>query len=1102
MRKLFLILMTLVACTWSLQAQTRTYHGTVLDAANNEPLIGATVMPIGGGQGVAADIDGKFTLTVPANVTKAKVTYVGYKEQTVDLRDGMTIHLASTSTSLDEMVVVAYGTASKESLTGSVAVVGAKEIEDRPVSAVTAALEGNAPGVQVNNSAAQPGSEPTIRIRGFNSMYGSMAPLVVVDGVPFSGSINDLNPADIESMSVLKDAASSALYGNRGANGVILITTKRAKTAGNVEVNLTIREGMYNRGLPFYDRQTPNQWMQTLYTSYVNGGSFGPYYDDQFTMPSMETIAQQREYYATGTGNRTLMNAISPGSRSNIYGVENTELYDPETGLFIPTHYLPGYTDLDWWNAIARNGLRQEYNVNASAATENFNIFASVGYLNEKGYVLGTDFDRFTGRLNANFQPTSYLRIGVNLSASQQESETGQEFSQGSTNNPFATQFYNPVKPYYKHNADGTIMYNEDGDPEWALDEYQSNVAWELRLNDNNYSTTTLDGNAYLTAVIPYGFELTFRGSMYRNKTNYQRYTNNVVGSNTEGMLFKEYDQYKTHTFMQTLTWEHQYGDNHIDVLLDHENFNYQVEYDYTQKVNQQMDGYINFNIFSDVDYLLSGFTQRRTESYLARARYNYNQQYFLEASIRRDGTSKLAKDHRWGTFWSLGASWIISKEKFMQNVDWLNYLKLRASYGSVGNDMSLPNYASHSYYDYSIYNGGEMATLLPAYIGNTALKWEATKTFDVALEGSLFNDRFNFTVGYFNKLNSDLIFPEVLPTSTGTFSNSGSNMSIYRNIGTVQNYGWELQFGVDIIRTRDLTWDFNVDATFLTNRVKKLPGGHDLPGQNLFYNKAIYQIRTLTWAGVDQMTGQSMYLIDPNSPDLIKDYDAAGKPIYYSPDESSSYEQRVAAAKSSTSHVFIEKDGKVYTSDSSLATRQLQGNVLPTVYGSFSTSLSWKGINLGLLFTYQLGGKTLDGNYQQIMTLGQNGASALSTDLLRAWTAAPEGMTFDSPDRIDPNGVPVLNYLRSTYNDYSSSRFVTSTSYLTLKNLSLSYDIPKKWSNAMKLKNINLGVFIDNVFIVAKRKGLNPTYNFAGGSQAQTYVPARVFAFQLSAKF
>ena len=247
-------MISVMLCAIGLQAQTRTIHGTVLDASNQEPLIGATIMPIGGGNGAAADIDGHFTITVPANVKKAQVSYVGFTTKQVELTPNMTVYLDASSTSLDDVVVVAYGTATKESLTGSVAVVGSKDIEDRPVTSVTSALEGNAPGVQVNNSVGTPGSEPEIRIRGFNSINGVNSPLYVVDGIPYDGSIADINPADIESMSVLKDAASAALYGNKGANGVILITTKKAKNVGQVDVTLQVRQGMYTKGIPNYDR--------------------------------------------------------------------------------------------------------------------------------------------------------------------------------------------------------------------------------------------------------------------------------------------------------------------------------------------------------------------------------------------------------------------------------------------------------------------------------------------------------------------------------------------------------------------------------------------------------------------------------------------------------------------------------------------------------------------------------------------------------------------------------------------------------------------------------------------------------------------------------
>ena len=347
MRKLLLLMVSVMMCAIGLQAQNRTIHGTVLDASNNEPLIGATIMPVGGGNGTAADIDGHFTLTVPATVKKAQVSYVGFTTKTVDLKPDMTIYLDASSTSLDDLVVVAYGTATKESLTGSVAVVGSKEIEERPVTSVTAALEGNAPGVQVNNTVGQPGSAPTIRIRGFNSINGDNNPLYVVDGIPYNGSIADLNPADIESMSVLKDAASAALYGNKGANGVILITTKKAKNVGHIDVTLQVRQGMYTKGIPNYDRVGANDWMQIAFDGIVNGnvsnGAYGSY---------DESLEFFKDHFLSQYVN-------SAYAANNIYGLPENQLFN-SNGRFIGGNPLPGYTDLDWWDAIGRTGYRPE----------------------------------------------------------------------------------------------------------------------------------------------------------------------------------------------------------------------------------------------------------------------------------------------------------------------------------------------------------------------------------------------------------------------------------------------------------------------------------------------------------------------------------------------------------------------------------------------------------------------------------------------------------------------------------------------------------------------------------------------------------------------
>ncbi|MDE7179600.1 MAG: SusC/RagA family TonB-linked outer membrane protein [Muribaculaceae bacterium] len=1109
MRKLFLIMMTLCAVSWSLMAQTRTLSGTVVDAANNEPLIGATVMPIGGGQGAATDIDGKFTLNVPSTVKQVRVSYVGYKEKVVAVNNLTLIGLESSSTNLQDVVVVAYGTANKESLTGSVAVVGAKEIEDRPVTSVTSALEGNAPGVQVNNSVARPGATPDIRIRGFNSFYSAgQKPLYVVDGVVYQGDIADINPADIESMSVLKDAASCALYGNRGANGVILINTKRAKSAGKVDVTLQVRQGMYTKGIPFYDTLGANEWMDAALGGFINGQITGG-----------KTYANYQEAIAQNSA--SFVNSYLLGT--NIYDRDPSALWQmlDESGMStgysrnIQANILPGYTDLDWWDAVSRTGYRQEYNINATGATEKFNAFASIGYLKEQGYMLATDFERFNGRAVVNFNPTSYFKFGANVAATYQKSEVGPvDDSEGGnlnlTTNPFNTFYNPPVQSYYAHDADGAIIYGEDGKPEWNLGGLNKgeNVAWVLRLNKNNYRGITFNSNVYGTAVIPYGFELTVRGAMNRTQATQSEYSNNIIGSQ-RGVGGLDYTSYGDHsyTFMQTLNWSHEYGLNHVDVLLDHENYEYGYENVFLRKSGQLAPYNYGVQNFESNDVSDQSDYKIRTESYLGRVRYNYDQKYFGEFSFRRDGTSRFAKNNRWGNFWSVGASWIITKEKFMAATQsWLDYAKLRFAYGSVGSDALAGAYAYMALYTSGTYD--KVGTLIPYQLAANNVKWEATKTLDIALEASLFDNRFSFGVDFFDKRNDDLLYRLTTPASAGNVNNSGANSSVLSNIGEMMNRGWELNFSVDPIRTRDWSWTINLDASFVQNEIKKLPNGRDIPGSALFQGKSLYEKYTYEWAGVDLGTGNSLYAMNLSSPDLYV-YD----PVTGNVDPvktQAQIETRVKNAKS-TGH-YYEIDGKPYTDRVQYAGRRIMGSALPTVYGSFGTNVSWKGINLSMLFTYSLGGKSTDSNYQSLMTLGST-ASALHKDIKKAWTEAPEwldvanrtvledGTIVISSKEVDRHGVPQANTVNSSYNDASSSRWLVSNDYLVFKNLNISYDLPKKWMKSLNMQGINVGFSVDNVFTATRLKGFNPQYSWNGG-QGRSYVPARVFSFQVTAKF
>jgi len=1106
MKKLFLILMMLMACSWSLSAQMRTYHGTVVDAANNEPLIGATVSPIGGGQGVAADVDGNFVLTVPANVKQAKISYVGYKQQIVNLTDHMTIYLQNADTSLDDLVVVAYGTANKESLTGSVAVVGAQEIEDRPVTSVTSALEGNAPGVQVTSATTQPGQAPSIRVRGFSSINGNNSALIVVDGSEYVGDIAAINPQDIESMSVLKDAASCALYGNRGANGVVLITTKKAKNLGKVDVSLTVRQGIYERALPMYDRLNADQWMQATFDAQVNGSV------------TNQGISRQD---AIDLWRSTFIDSYT---KLNIYDAEKKEVFDSNGRL--AASVLPGYRgeDMDWWKGVSRTGHRQEYSASIAGATEKFNVFASAGYLKEEGYVLLTDYERYSGRVNVNANPTKYLRLGFNMSAAQSEMQRSpvEPDALGYTNNPFSmTQNKAPIYPYYLHDKDGNVVYDpETNQPVWNQEEYNTdgNIVWNIREDRRNYSVTQLDAALFGTLVLPYGFEATVKGTMFRDKTHEMQYNNNKIGSQANiGSLTNVFMNTKTHMFQQMLNWSHDYGVHHVDAILDHENYRYRYDENYDRKSGQQLDGLIHMSNFAEMKDMNAYSTEFKLESYLGRVRYNYDQKYFIEASIRRDGTSRFDKDNRWGTFWSTGASWIISKEKFMERYSWINHLKLRAAYGSVGNDASAGHYASWGIYGFGWAVGGNISCLVPGQLPPSDLRWESTNTLDLALEGSLFDDRFTFSVGYYNKRNKDLLFWRTAAPSAGALGNTGTTPQILQNIGTMQNIGWELQFGVDIIRTQDFKWNFNIDASFLKNKIISLPDEQDIPGQALFKGKSLYEIYTYEFAGVDKTNGRSLYYINPESPDYYS-YNENNEKVY----NAQLYADDLKSASDNESLVCI--DGKYYTYNTSYASRSIIGTSLPTVYGSFGTSLRWKGINLGMLFTYSLGGKTYDGNYAGLTGISESYKSALTTDLLNAWTAKPDGVAdhtagtanYSYPDAnisvdlnpmmgaagdIDPNGVPQLNSYYNSYNTAASSRYVVNNNYLIFKNLNISYDLPEMWVRAMRLQNLNVGLSVDNLFIAAKRKGMNPQYNFSGG-QGQYFVPSRVFSFQLTAKF
>jgi len=990
------------------------------------------------------------------------------QSQEVGIRPTVKVVLKADAEVLDEVVVVAYGTAKKESLTGSVSVVDSKKIEQHIGTSVTGALEGSVSGVQVNNSYGEPGSTPSIRIRGFNTVStssGAADPLFVVDGVPFDGSISDLNASDIESMSVLKDAASAALYGNRAANGVILITTKRGKEYGKTSISLSLNQGIYNRGISEYDRLGANPWMEAEWTGMKNYA---------MTLSSLQLNDTDASAYAT-------KNIIGDLVKRNIYDAEDDALFDSNGNL--TANKLSGYNDLDWFKELQRNGQRQEYNLSATTSGEKYNVYSSVAYLKEEGFIINTSFERYSGRVNSTFNPTKWLKAGINLSAT----TSIKDYNSSAYSSYYANPFYTarnmaPVYPIYTHNLDGSYALDEDNNKQYDLtSEYLSNrhIIYELQHDKQENRRNTLGGQAFTTISLPYGVAVTFKGDLNYRTSNISKYNNPNIGdgASNNGRLSNYAYQYNTHNVQELINWGHDFAKHHIDLMVGHENYGYLTKATYGMNTDMSVEGNYTMGNFTTNSYYQGYDDEYKTESYLSRARYNFDEKYFVDASFRRDGSSRFNPDHRWGNFYSLGASWNVKKEEFMQSVDWVDYLKFRASYGEVGNDAPVSYYAYMALY--SLDKNGGSGSLVKQSLSADDIKWETTQTTDVGLEGRLFN-RLNFSIGYFDKRSKDLLFQVKLPLSAGSYpyDSANTNMTQYKNIGTLSNHGFELSADVDVIKTKEWAWNLGVDATLIKTKVVKLPDGEDILNGLQKYSEGhdIYEFWTYHYVGVDQMTGNALYTVDP---DKIETASANGK--------------------------LVTINDTDYTTDTTYGSKAWAGSGTPDVYGSFHSNLTWKNLSFNTLFTYSLGGKTYDSSYKKLMSTSATSASALHKDILKSWSEIPDGVTETSTNRINSNGVPVINHNLNTYNNSESDRWLVDASYLVLKNVNFTYRLPRKILNSLGIESISFNAGVENLFTLTARKGLNPQASFSGdpsSEESDTYMTARVYNFGLTLKF
>lgn len=1063
--KVVLIFSILLFSVGFITAQTTPISGKVVDT-NDEPVIGAIVVVKGTTVGTATDVDGAFTINVPLDKDVLVFSFVGLQTAEHKAKNGMVVALSESATQLDEVIVVAYGTAKKSSFTGSASVIQSAAISSRPITSALSAIEGNASGVQVTASSGQPGESAAIRIRGFGSVNASNTPLYVVDGAVYNGEIANINPSDIESISVLKDGASTALYGSSAGNGVVLITTKKGNS--NASVTLNITQGWSSRAYKDYAavntmQYYPLQW-QMLKNSYVTAGS------------TQENAAIRA---SAGIVNTLKYNPFVGIADGDVVGVDGK--------LNSNANQLKWGDDLDWDDAAYGTGYRQEYTIGYSSKTDKSDTYSSLSYLDDKGYMLKTNFLRYSARLNHNVNPVKWLKSGINLGYTRSSSNYSSSDTDNSGSYSNLTRFVRtmaPIYPVHKHDlATGAYLDskgNATTNPSEYVYDYDGarlsnngrDAIAETELNNRKFDRNSVVGRTYVTISPIEGLDATINYGLESDDYRRKIYENPLVGDGTAGpgRLSIRSTRSITQTLNQLVNYRKSFEKNNFDAMLGHESYAYKYEYLNSMKVSEIFSSIYDFSNFTDISSLTSYTDEYKKEGYFGRLNYDYDNKYYGSLSFRRDGTSRYSSDNRWGNFWSYGASWRISQEDFMQNLAWIDNLKLRASYGETGVDRVLNADSQDDYYPYqTLYNlginNGTEAGVYFSTLANDKLKWETQVSKDVAVEFGLFG-RLNGSIEYFVKDSKDLLFDVSKPTSTGVSSQ-------IQNIGKVRNKGIEIELNYTAFKNKDWSVNVGVNTTYISNKIVKMPDvnkdGLINGSKKLIEGRSIYEFWLRQWYGVDSNNGDGLYLLDTDA-----------------------YNKEDGTLTTSVANTVQEINGVQVTNSYSYAKFDYSGTSIPKWYGGFNFNVGYKAFQLGTVFSYQLGGKILDLVYANMMSMSSYGF-AMHEDALNAWTQAGD---VTSVPRLDATST----YATSIGQSYSS-RWLVSSDYLNLRSVNLSYTLPKNLLGKIQLRDAKVSVNAENLFMIKARQGLNPQLNYSGLSY-NVYMPAKTITLGLNLSF
>ncbi len=1055
-------------------AKLRKISGVVKDA-NGEPIIGASVIEVGNpSNGIITNLDGEFELEVKAT-SKLQVSYVGYVTQVIEVKNGKgnVVVLEEDSKALDEVVVVAFGKMKKESFTGSAGVMKTDDLAKAQVTNAASALAGRVAGVQLTTSSAQMGSSPSITIRGFGSISSSTEPLIVVDGMPFDGDLNLINSNDIESMTVLKDAASNALYGARGANGVIMITTKRGKS-GDARVSFDAKWGVNSNGLKNYDTMDAKGFYETyykmLYNEYVAA--------DGSAMAPAEAHALANKHLTDASA------GVGPGYM--VYTVPGGQDFIQQGGVMNPAATMGALYNYegqqfwlqadDWEKEGLQNGFRQEYNATVSGASDRINYYTSLGYLDQEGIQEGSNETRMTARVKVDYQAKKWLKTGANFNYTNYKYQQTSEGTIGSGTIWAAIKSQAPIYPVYFRDANGDIMIDQ-----WGEKMYDFAQAYNLSraggvggnsIFSNKYRESGYDGHSFIASgyadfTIMDGLVFTINGNAYTYDRRYtyisSPFNDYYTSSSNNGSISK--GAYKTYTYntQQLLNYNKQFGKHDVGLMLGHEYYKYKYQSLSASGWNFGIDGATELDALLNKNATPGSYSSKyNNEGFFFRGMYSYDSKYYASASFRRDASSRFSKDNRWGNFWSVGGAWIISKEDFF-DVDWVNSLKIKASVGSQGND----NIGNYRYADtYDIVNNNNEVAYQWKQKGTEDITWETNTNWNFGVEFELFHGRLSGSLDYFYRKTSDMLFSLNTPPSIGY-------TSYFINLGDMRNAGLELVLNGTIIDNKNFKWDMNFNITHVKNKVLKLPEEiktANVEGYNGYVNLdgsfvSLYKyfvaedLSLYTWylpkyAGVDEATGEALYYKDTK--------DEAGNVT-----------------------------GRETTKNINEATDYILGDALPAFSGGLGTSFSFYGFDLSINTNFQLGGKVYDYTYATLMHTGGTTATNWHKDMANAWTADNAG-----------SDIPRLRFKEKYSQTGRSDRFITSASYWNIQNINLGYTVPKAWIQKLGVQNMRLFASGENLFYFAARKGLDPRQTLKGYTNPEKYSPMRTISGGISLTF